>query len=106
MKGEQFDYPCSRTFREGLPDLRVDYRASNTFTGPPSRRRTRSPQLFADQARDEWLQEIKGLQSSRDEWMRRAIAAEAELERVRTQLRKFRAKDAEGFTGITELRST
>ena len=34
MNDDLFDFPCSSTFREGLPSLSVDYRASGTFTGP------------------------------------------------------------------------
>jgi hypothetical protein len=103
MKNEQFDFACSRTFREGLPNLAVDYRASDTFAGPPSRRRSPSRNLFADQERDALLQELMGVRSSCDEWKRRAIAAEAELERLQAQLKSARTKHAENFTGISEL---
>lgn len=98
---DRFDFPCSATFRGGLPDLRVDYRASSTFTGPPSRRRSPLP-LFADQERDALLQELMGVRSSRDEWQRRAIAAETELERLRAQS-KPRGQDVPKFTGIVVL---
>ena len=106
MKNEDLDFCCSSTFRQGLPELTVDYRASDTFTGPPFRRQTGSQCFAADQQLDDLRQQIRGWQSSSHYWMSRALEAEEQLTRLHDRQATSRARPVAGFTGIEELCST
>ncbi len=75
-EASDFDFPCSRTFRDGLgsPNT-IDYRTSRTFSGPLRRPSRPSPQ-FRDQELDDLEQQILGWRATALYWQERARRAE------------------------------
>lgn len=79
------DYPCSSTFRAGLPAT-VDYHISSTFSGAERRPSRRGPDLRAYVAEIDTLRrEIRELRREVEDGQRRAAIAEAELRDLRTR---------------------
>jgi hypothetical protein len=68
MKDEDIDFACSSTFREGLPNLRVDYRASDTFAGPRLSARPKPARLVNDSRLSSLQQKVRELRSSCKYW--------------------------------------
>lgn len=78
------DYPCSATFREGLP-ASIDYRTSRTFSGE-RRRSRRGPDLRAYVAEiDALRREVQALRREVKDCQRRTAIAEERARTVRPQ---------------------
>lgn len=93
---DDFDFPCSRTFRDGLPDLTVDYRVSRTFQPLPTKRLLRERSI--GRSGDDWdaRQGLLGWRSEAAYWEKRAVKAEEEVERLQGLLDKSKS----AFRGV------